>query len=412
MGFVRIIQLIDGIGGTGGLERFVHNLSEKFIEAGHETVIVTLEPSVNGNQWGTDNFPQIQLVGSRLNWQKQVSDLEPDLVMWHGVPNMAELVLNLANSYPVVATFHGACCPSSGRLLPDKDEICFQKGGYACLFNWYARQCGFGKSPMTAVRAIREHQLSIQALSNCERIYAVSKSVKRFLMIEGLPDENIQVFDNTLGTLGNLRAAPVHRIDPHSPLSLLYVGRLVQSKGVQYFVEAIRQLVLRGEDVRAHIVGDGWHRSALQDIVERLGLEKVVAFYGRVPGEKVNLLYHRADIVVVPSVWPEPAGLVVPEAREQGKPVVVCDAGGLPEWGQFMHGIHVAPCADSTRLADIILEVKAMYSTIEQDRQIPQTQSFSIDCTKERINLVRDCEDMIDEWWHSREIQVSGMKGL
>jgi glycosyltransferase involved in cell wall biosynthesis len=412
MKLVRIVQLIDGIGGTGGLERFVHNLSKEFIAAGHETFIVTLEPAVNKNQWGTDNYPQLQLQGSRLEWQKQVSQLNPDLVMWHGVPNMAEFVLDLASTYPVVATFHGACCPSGGRLFPDKDDICFRKGGYTCLFNWYARQCGFGKSPLTAVQAIREHQVSIQALSNCKRIYAVSESVKRFLMIEGLPDENIHVFDNTLGMLSGLRTARVDRIDTKRPLNLIYVGRLVQSKGVQYFIEATRKLILRGQDVAAHIVGEGWQSHILQDMVKRFGLENKITFYGRVPGIEVKRMYDLADIVVVPSIWPDPAPLVVPEAREQGKPVVVFDAGGLPEWADFMNGVHVAPRADAAKLADVIMEVRETYAETEQDSELPQTSSCSLDSARKRIDVVKDCEEMIDAWWYPNEILVSGMKGL
>lgn len=392
---MRIIQLMDSFGGMGGLERFVFDFSKQIVDAGHETVICTTEPHHSEHTWGSTTISEVCLGRKDADWKRVISQLSPDLVIWHGLPATAEVVLKLAGDYPIVSTMHGALCPSGTRLFRDKDEICLRKGGYTCLLHWYARQCGFGKSPVTAIKAVWMHQMMIDALGLCRRIYAVSDSVKKFLVLEGLPTDKVCVFDNTLGLLERLRTVTVHPINIHRQLNLLYVGRLVYSKGTQYLIDATQEFVARGEDIVCHIVGDGWHRSDLERQVERLNLTDQVIFHGRVAGPEVQEMYVNADIVVVPSVWPEPSALVVPEARQQGKPVVVFDAGGLPEWVEYLSGVYVAKRADTTSLIETILHVRSLHSTGNSTAQ-PSPLLPSAKDGKERVNLLRDCESWMN----------------
>ncbi|WP_158594033.1 glycosyltransferase family 4 protein [Cohnella faecalis] len=139
-------------------------------------------------------------------------------------------------------------------------------------------------------------------------------------------------------------------------LHLLFVGRISYGKGVQYLLKAVRHLLDQGCSVSGTIVGDGWYAEKLRALCAQLGIERSIRFAGQVPGTEMDAFYDTADIVVVPSVWPEPAGLVVPEARRRGKPVVVFDAGGLPEWQAHMDGIYVAGHADVANLAQTITD--------------------------------------------------------
>lgn len=342
---------MDYFGSFGGLERFVYNFSLELLEHGHETVITALE--AEETDWGKRPVPFIH-VGAMEHWEEKIREYAPDLIVWHQSHRSSKLVHRLAARYPVLATVHAPICPAGGRLFRDKDEICTRPGGLACLPRWYLRKCGSTADPRAALNGLDQHRSAIGALKRCQKIYTVSQSLKEFLLIDGIPEEQVAIFDNTLGEL--VRFYPGIKPVPagQEEIRLLYIGRLVYTKGVQYFLRSIRLLRDRGLKVSGAVVGDGWYSSKLMKMAGELGIAHEVEFVGKVSGQEVGAWYERSDVVVVPSIWPEPAGLVVPEARALGKPVVVFDSGGLPEWRQWMDGIYVSRHADAPHLADTV----------------------------------------------------------
>ncbi len=118
---------------------------------------------------------------------------------------------------------------------------------------------------------------------------------------------------------------PVDRSERTGPVRLLYVGRLVRTKGAR---DAIRALSLvRDLEVMFDIVGDGPDRGACESEARELGLGERVVFHGAQPRSAVSERYRAADVFVFPS-YQEPGGNVVPEAMSFGLPVVVCNRGG------------------------------------------------------------------------------------
>jgi glycosyltransferase involved in cell wall biosynthesis len=348
---MRILQMVDYFGNFGGLERFVYNFSLELLAEGHDTVVTALE--AEETDWGAQAVPVVH-VGAMENWEAAIRDYQPDLIIWHQSTRSSEIVHRLAEAYPILATVHAPICPAGGRLFRDKDEICCKPGGLGCLPRWYMRKCGTSTSPKAALQGLVQYNSAIKALKACRRIYTVSKSLKDFLVIDGIPENNVIIFDNTLGGLAQFypELAPV--ASDAKELKLLYIGRLVYTKGVQYFLKSIRLLRDRGIDATGTVVGDGWYSGKLKSMAEELGIADAVQFVGKVAGHEVHQWYERSDVAVVPSIWPEPAGLVVPEARALGKPVVVFDSGGLPEWSQWMDGIYVSRHADAEDLADTV----------------------------------------------------------
>lgn len=348
---MRILQMLDYFGNFGGLERFVYNFSLELLAEGHDTVITALE--AEETDWGKQAVPFIH-VGSMDKWEARIREYRPDLIIWHQSSRSSEMVLRLAGAYPIFATVHAPVCPAGGRLFRDKDEICCKPGGLGCLPRWYMRKCGSSTSPKAALQGLVQYNSAIRALKACRRIYTVSKSLKDFLVIDGIAEKNIIIFDNTLGGLARFYPELAPIAPDVKELKLLYIGRLVYTKGVQYFLQSIRLLRERGIEATGTVVGDGWYSGKLKTLAEELGIADSVRFVGKVAGHEVNRWYEHSDVAVVPSIWPEPAGLVVPEARALGKPVVVFDSGGLPEWSQWMDGIYVSRHADAEDLADTV----------------------------------------------------------
>ena len=110
---------------------------------------------------------------------------------------------------------------------------------------------------------------------------------------------------------------------------VLFVGRLVYEKGVHVFVNAAPK-VLEKENAKFIIVGNGYMKDQLSSVVKALGLAHKVLFTGFVDDETLRKLQKCADVSVVPSLF-EPFGIVALEAMAAKSPVVVSDAGGLPE---------------------------------------------------------------------------------
>lgn len=385
---MRILQMVDYFGNFGGLERFVYNFSLELLAEGHDTVITALE--AEETDWGAKSVPVIH-VGTMDKWEACIREYRPDLIIWHQSTRSGEMVHLMAEAYPILATVHAPICPAGGRLFRDKDEICCKPGGLGCLPRWYMRKCGTSTSPKAALQGLVQYNSAIKALKACRRIYTVSKSLKDFLVIDGIPEKNIIIFDNTLGGLASFypELAPVS--NDAKELKLLYIGRLVYTKGVQYFLQSIKLLRERGIEATGTVVGDGWYSGKLKSMAEELEIADAVHFVGKVAGHEVHQWYERSDVAVVPSIWPEPAGLVVPEARALGKPVVVFDSGGLPEWSQWMDGIYVSRHADAGHLADT---VEAAWNHLRQGADNTLRHSVPVQAEEapeyRRISIIED----------------------
>jgi len=112
----------------------------------------------------------------------------------------------------------------------------------------------------------------------------------------------------------------------HESIRLLYVGRVVRTKGLRDAVRALGHLP-PGVRVRLDAVGDGPDLAACRREAAELGLGGCVVFHGRVPRERVDEFYRAADVFVFPS-FREPSGNVVLEAMGHALPLIVADRGG------------------------------------------------------------------------------------
>jgi glycosyltransferase involved in cell wall biosynthesis len=140
--------------------------------------------------------------------------------------------------------------------------------------------------------------------------------------------------ETALDSLPELQPAP-----RGSTVRLLFVGRLVRTKGAR---EAIRAMTsLHDRDATLDIVGDGFDRGACEQLVTQLGLTGRVRFHGAKSRAEVEEFYRSADIFVFPS-FREPGGNVVFEAMGHHLPVVTCDRGGPGAAVDDSSGIRIA----------------------------------------------------------------------
>jgi len=141
---------------------------------------------------------------------------------------------------------------------------------------------------------------------------------------------------------------------------LLFVGRLIERKGLKYLFQAI--LLMRGYNVELHIAGSGKQATYLKDLAHELGITERVIFEGKVPNSRLKELYRECDIFVLPSIVDsrgetEGLGVVLLEALSYQMPVVASDVGGIPDIIKDGETGYLAKQKDPQSLADKIITV-------------------------------------------------------
>jgi len=125
---------------------------------------------------------------------------------------------------------------------------------------------------------------------------------------------------------------------------ILFVGRLIHGKGINFLLEAIAALRKEGTSTFVlDIVGDGNHRAEYEEQARRLGIQSVVIFHGLLKSKaKVAEFMRGCDFLVLPSLH-ETFGCVVAEAMMCGKPVLATQCGGPEEVVTPQTGLLVQP---------------------------------------------------------------------
>lgn len=111
---------------------------------------------------------------------------------------------------------------------------------------------------------------------------------------------------------------------PRQKFLVLFVGRLVEVKGINELLEAATQL----PTIRFMVVGDGPLASKVQEFSQSY---PNITFLGKVDNQNLPLYYSGADVLIVPSTHEEGFGRVILEALSCGLPVIGADRGGIKE---------------------------------------------------------------------------------
>lgn len=133
--------------------------------------------------------------------------------------------------------------------------------------------------------------------------------------------------------LGNPYSPQTFKVMPEIPRDreLVYLGRLVSDKGIDLLMESVTELRQRGFTPRLTIIGSGPELGNLQALAERLQICDQVEFTGAKKGEELARALNAQQIMIVPSRWAEPFGVVALEGIACGCAVIVSRTGGLPE---------------------------------------------------------------------------------
>jgi glycosyltransferase involved in cell wall biosynthesis len=169
-----------------------------------------------------------------------------------------------------------------------------------------------------------------------DHIITISNAVKQTYVKKGFSENNISIIIPRGILLELIRDEGKKLFSPgERQLRLLYIGRIEKTKGIHVAIEAVGNLInnLGVQELVLDIIGEGVDSYAdeLKTLINDLQLNGFVKFKGHVKHDLILKEYRDSDILLVPSIWEEPFGIILLEAMSQGVPVIASRTGGIPE---------------------------------------------------------------------------------
>ena len=199
------------------------------------------------------------------------------------------------------------------------------------------------------------NQLKRRVAKRSAAVTVVSRAMGDVLLALGVPEDRIHVIP--MGV--DLRERFIPSANREEGKVLLFVGRLVEKKGLAYLIGALPAIITRHASAKLMIVGDGQERELLQNLVTRLKLNAHVDFMGAVANASLPAIYRASDVVVFPSVVAgggdrEGFGLVLVEALGCECATVVTDLPAMQDIISDGQTAQVVPQKNTDQLAQKI----------------------------------------------------------
>jgi glycosyltransferase involved in cell wall biosynthesis len=198
------------------------------------------------------------------------------------------------------------------------------------------------------------------------RVVAASEAIANAVAAFGVPRSKLVAIFNGIDidsiaadSAAGLAVREELGISPDAPVAGI-IGRLIEWKGVDYFIKAASLVAEALPDARFLAVGDALYGEqayvdSLEKLCRDLGLKERLIFTGF--REDIPAILSAIDVLVYASVQPEPSGLGVNEAMASSRPVVGTDHGGIPELLEDgVSGILIPP-RDEKAMADALIEL-------------------------------------------------------
>lgn len=366
---------------VGGVSLYVTSLSQELFERGHRIAILTNPTSCPPMPLpGVDaTFLLKPLLAPVVNKLLQIDPTvyiatrrflkvwRPDILhLHHFIPISVAPIMAAAHvRVPVVVTLHSywpVCLRH--QLCQNEDLSCQQRYSRnvcsPCLARGLRERIGLQvPAPLISMVLLGVWPARQRLLQNVGRFIAPSPAVAQSLRESGYPTERIVIVPHGLPPGDDLVRPRKPRLRPRGG-HLLYAGRLVSHKGVQYLLKALHQVRQVHPELVLTLAGDGPFRPQLERLAASLGLSEVARFIGVQSRSRLFELYAEADLIVVPSLS-ESFCYVALEGAVAGVPIVATNVGGIPD--VLGDAALLVPPMDPAALARGILTLLSDYTT-------------------------------------------------
>jgi len=246
---------------------------------------------------------------------------KPDIVYVQNIKNPS-VIHFLAQHKPVVRFVHDLSlfCLNWRKILPLKDIICPYPAGLHCIFNAYSSRC-ISRNPWIAFKKWRCSKQQLKMNRQLDKLIVASSYMKNCLIQNGFPPDRVEVIP--------YYTEPVNSDHVNFKNFVLFVGRIHETKGLQHLLKALKACP---DELKLVVIGEGDYKSEIEKLISQNNLGLRVEFQGWHSQEQLHEFYLNCLALIVPSLWPEPFGIVGIEAMSYRKPVIAFDVGGISDW--------------------------------------------------------------------------------
>ena len=313
-------------GRNGGVAAHVQASARLLAERGLRVTVVAAKvdpdlhvPGVTVHR-STELFRAHVPIDARLGAAASAS---PDAIHLHQLDD-PDVVAALRLKAPVVVSAHGYTACTAGVHYFRPGQECARPHGPGCVPNLALRGCAHVRDPRPLPASYRQTTRALEALRGADLAVAYSNAVERHLAVNGVTRSAVIPLFVTLAPHPHESQRPA---DDRTARRVVFAGRVVKPKGLSVLIRAMRTV-----DAELVVCGDGMQLTAMRKLARRLGVEQRVRFQGWLDAQQLARELAGASVVAIPSLWPEPFGLVGIEALAAGRPVVASLTGGIPDW--------------------------------------------------------------------------------
>jgi glycosyltransferase involved in cell wall biosynthesis len=345
---------------VGGTEAYLDSIIPELLNAGHQIAFWHEADVPVGNDLIAlpDGIPAwcVAELGARSALEV-LRRWRPDVIYAHSLmqPKLEAEMLKVAPAVFFAHAYYGTCISGSKTFKYPNPTPCHRRFGWQCMAHYFPHRCG-GLSPVTMVREYRRASRRFEHLSIYKAIVTHSTYMRAEYLKHGFAPEQVHCLsyyahevmeqsDEAIFTQNSSAALPTVRTVADSSQAaagipdcwrLLFMGRMDFLKGGRVLIDALpRVRAALDRPVRVTFAGEGpdrknWERHAARAEARTPGLE--IEFVGWVKGQQREALWNDCHLLVLSSVWPEPFGLVGPEAGLRSVPTVAFAVGGVTDW--------------------------------------------------------------------------------
>jgi glycosyltransferase involved in cell wall biosynthesis len=349
---MRIVVAQDALHAEGGVETYLASVIPALRARGHSVALLFVRRGSAAPLIGDVDGPQVAVEPPHI--ERAFAELRawgPDVCFSN---NMAPLEIErrALDEWPVVKFMHGyfGTCVSALKThaFPFR-TACSRTLGPACLALYAPRHCG-SLTPAALAGGYRWARAQQALLARYAAVVVASDHMAEEYARHGVPRDRLAMLP--LFTSLTLRESPATPGE-----SVLFLGRMTSLKGGDLLIRAVSRAAQQlGRSIPLVMAGDGPQRSSWERLASRTRVD--VSFPGWLDVDRrVEALSHAA-VLAVPSVWPEPFGLVGLEAAAMGVPAVAFDTGGIRQWLHHqVSGLLVPPSGGHAALAGALHEL-------------------------------------------------------
>jgi glycosyltransferase involved in cell wall biosynthesis len=286
-----------------------------------------------------------------------------------------ELLAVMRRRAPVLISVHGYTACTSGVHYFRPGQECTRAHGPGCIPNLALRGCAHTRNPASLPAAYRRASHGLAAIQGADLAISYSSAVDRHLAANGITRRVVIPLFTTMSAKIGSGHAGRRRV--------VFAGRVIDAKGVGVLIRAARDV-----DAEFVICGDGWRTEAMRRLARRLGIAERVQFRGWLGADELATELAEASLVALPSLWPEPFGLVGIETLAAGRPVIASLTGGVGDWlADGVNGLAVQPGEVNglTRALNELLEDPERQAALGAAGQAMVSARFSAERHVERL---------------------------